>query len=93
MRLRSTSSLLIGSIPLIRSESTVTARLRAHAVPIGVTADSKIRLEREWVSCGPEILHCVVDSSLSLAALQISHRPFSRTNSHPGTRNYMYVRT
>ena len=56
MRLRSISSLPIGSIPSIGPSSTVAARLRAHAVPNGLGADSKFRLEREWVTCG----HCVV---------------------------------
>ena len=63
MRLRSISS--VGSIPSIRPASTVAARLRAHAGPIGLGADSKFRLEQEWVTCGPQPLLCVVDYSLS----------------------------
>ena len=64
MRLRSISSPPIGSISSIRSASTVTARLRAHTVPIGLGADSKSRLELGWVTCGPELLLRVVASSL-----------------------------
>ena len=69
MRLRSTSSLLIGSIPLIRSESRVTARLRAHAVPIGLGVDSKFRLERGWVSIIQSDKHTSGYSSLHLCSL------------------------
>ena len=67
MRLRSISSLPMGSIPSIRSASAVAARLRVHAVPIGLGADSKLRRERGWVTCGPQLLLCVVDCSLSEA--------------------------